>query len=64
MAVQLVLNGKSRISVCNAIDKVLLHRNIPDLKIKVKELIDQPCPKRDRGVGPSGGRPTRQSVSR
>ncbi len=41
MAIQLVLNGKSRISVCNAIDKVLLHRNLPDLKVKLNGLIDQ-----------------------
>jgi glutamate-5-semialdehyde dehydrogenase len=41
MAVQLVLNGKSRISVCNAIDKVLLHRDLPSLTVKVSELIDQ-----------------------
>lgn len=41
MAVQLVLNGKSRISVCNAIDKVLLHKNLPNLKVKLNGLIDQ-----------------------
>lgn len=41
MAIQLVLNGKSRISVCNAIDKVLLHKNLPNLKVKLNGLIDQ-----------------------
>ncbi len=45
MAIRLVLNGKSRISVCNATDKVLLHRNLPDLKVKLNGLIDQLSPK-------------------
>lgn len=41
MATRLVLNGKKRISVCNAIDKVLLNRGLPHLKDKVEELIDK-----------------------
>ncbi len=41
MAIQLVLNGKSRISVCNATDKVLFHRDLPNLKAKVNKLIDK-----------------------
>ena len=41
MAVQLVLNGKKRISVCNAIDKVLLNKNLPGLNAKIKELTEQ-----------------------
>lgn len=40
MAIQLVLNGKKRISVCNAIDKVLLNKGLPGLKSRVSELID------------------------
>ncbi len=40
MATRLVLNGKKRISVCNAIDKVLLNRGLPELKIKINKLID------------------------
>ncbi|MFY0624762.1 MAG: glutamate-5-semialdehyde dehydrogenase [Reichenbachiella sp.] len=31
MALNLILNGKSRLSVCNAVDKVLFHREIPGL---------------------------------
>lgn len=31
MAYELILNGKSRLSVCNAIDKVLFHKDIPGL---------------------------------
>lgn len=31
MALQLILNGKSRLSVCNAIDKVLFNKNISGL---------------------------------
>ena len=39
MAKRLVINGKSRLSVCNAIDKVLLNKNIPELAEREKELI-------------------------
>lgn len=39
MAMDLVLNGKSRLSVCNAIDKVLFHSSIPDLRAKIKALL-------------------------
>lgn len=39
MAMDLVLNGKSRLSVCNAIDKVLFHSSIPDLRAKIKGLL-------------------------
>ncbi|MGI6573669.1 MAG: glutamate-5-semialdehyde dehydrogenase [Fermentimonas sp.] len=46
MAIQLVLNGKSRISVCNATDKVLLQKDIPNLKAKINDLIDQLVQKR------------------
>ncbi len=41
MAIRLVLNGKKRISVCNAIDKVLLHKGIPDLQEKISDLVSQ-----------------------
>lgn len=41
MAVQLALNGKKRISVCNAIDKVLLNKNLAGLEEKVNELVGQ-----------------------
>jgi len=30
MAIRIILNGKSRLSVCNALDKVLIHKNLPD----------------------------------
>lgn len=39
MAIGLVVNGKSRLSVCNAIDKVLFNTNIPDLRTKILSLI-------------------------
>lgn len=39
MAIRLVLNGKKRISVCNAIDKVLLHKNIGKLEEKLSDLV-------------------------
>ena len=38
MAKQIVLNGKSRISVCNALDKVIFDKNLPDLQAKIAEL--------------------------
>ncbi len=40
MAINIVLDGKQRLSVCNALDKILIDENIPDLKIKVKQLIN------------------------
>lgn len=40
MAQQVVLNGKSRLSVCNATDKVLFNKNIPALKEKMQGFID------------------------
>lgn len=39
MAIRLVLNGKKRISVCNAIDKVLLHRSLDQLEEKLADLV-------------------------
>lgn len=39
-ALKIVLNGKSRLSVCNALDKVLIDENLPDLSAKVIQLID------------------------
>lgn len=39
MAVDVILNGKSRLSVCNATDKVLLNTNIPDFKAKAEMLV-------------------------
>lgn len=39
MAQQIILNGKSRLSVCNALDKVLVNRHLPDLNNRISELI-------------------------
>ena len=41
MAIRLVVNGKKRISVCNAIDKVLIHNDLPQLKEKVNLLVER-----------------------
>ncbi|HBG57461.1 MAG TPA: glutamate-5-semialdehyde dehydrogenase [Porphyromonadaceae bacterium] len=38
MAVRLVINGKKRISVCNAIDKVAMSRQLPELRKKITML--------------------------
>ena len=40
MATNLILNGKERLSVCNALDKVLFHKSIPQLKEKIAQLLD------------------------
>lgn len=39
MALNIVLDGKSRLSVCNALDKVLINANIPDFETKLNRLI-------------------------
>jgi glutamate-5-semialdehyde dehydrogenase len=39
MAIKLVLNGKKRISVCNAIDKVLIHKSLRNIKDKINNLV-------------------------
>lgn len=37
-ALKIVLNGKSRLSVCNALDKVLLDEKLPDLESRIAEI--------------------------
>jgi glutamate-5-semialdehyde dehydrogenase len=39
MAIRLVINGKKRISVCNAIDKVVINQYLPELQEKVRQLV-------------------------
>ena len=39
MALKIVLDGKSRLSVCNALDKVLIDAKLPNLGIRVLEMI-------------------------
>lgn len=41
MAISLILNGKQRISVCNAIDKVLINKNLPDLQKNLDDFVAQ-----------------------
>lgn len=40
MVIDIALNGKKRISVCNALDKILLHKNIPLLHENISQLVD------------------------
>ncbi len=40
MALEIILDGKSRLSVCNALDKVLIDEKLPDLEKKVGRIID------------------------
>jgi glutamate-5-semialdehyde dehydrogenase len=39
MAQNIIINGKSRLSVCNAIDKVLFNINTENLKTKIEQLL-------------------------
>jgi glutamate-5-semialdehyde dehydrogenase len=39
MAVRIILNGKKRISVCNALDKVLIDENLPNIQDKIAQLV-------------------------
>ncbi|MBK9527938.1 MAG: glutamate-5-semialdehyde dehydrogenase [Acidobacteria bacterium] len=39
MALNIIVNGKQRLSVCNALDKILINQDLPDLKEKVSHLI-------------------------
>lgn len=39
-ALEIILNGKSRLSVCNALDKVLLDEKLPDLAEKIDQIVD------------------------
>ena len=40
MALEIILDGKSRLSVCNALDKVLIDEKLPDLEKKIGRIID------------------------
>ncbi len=39
MASQIIQNGKSRLSVCNAVDKVLLHETMPNVAENITRLV-------------------------
>jgi glutamate-5-semialdehyde dehydrogenase len=41
MAISIALNGKSRLSVCNALDKVLIHKDLTDLERQIYALADR-----------------------
>lgn len=41
IAIDVIMNGKSKISACNAIDKVLIDENLPNKKDFVKNLISK-----------------------
>jgi len=40
-AARLIINGKKRISVCNALDKVLVNENLPELAEKISDFVSQ-----------------------
>ncbi len=39
-ALRIILDGKSRLSVCNALDKVLIDEKLPELAEKVDQIVD------------------------
>lgn len=39
MAIKIAVNGKQRLSVCNALDKILINADLPDLDAKTLQLI-------------------------
>lgn len=39
MAVKIAVNGKQRLSVCNALDKILINADLPDLDAAISQLI-------------------------
>ena len=41
IAIDVILNGKSKISACNAIDKVLIDKNLPDKKDFIHKLLSK-----------------------
>ncbi|WP_439127409.1 glutamate-5-semialdehyde dehydrogenase, partial [Polaribacter sp.] len=41
IAIDVILNGKSKISACNAVDKVLIDENLPDKKGFINQLIEK-----------------------
>lgn len=47
MASRIAIDGKSRLSVCNALDKVLFDRGLPDLDLQIRKLAGE---FRDRGI--------------
>ena len=53
-AIRIIINGKQRISVCNALDKVLIDENIPDLEQKIHRLTDELLQKNIEIVGDEG----------
>ena len=40
MAIQLIIDGKKRLSVCNAVDKVLVNKQLEGLEAKVELLTE------------------------
>ena len=38
MALKIAIDGKSRLSVCNALDKILIHKDLPDIESRIRKL--------------------------
>ncbi len=62
-AINIVLDGKSRLSVCNALDKVLIDRNLPNLEQNVARIISALLDKGIEVIGDGSIRQINDSVS-
>ncbi len=40
MALKIALDGKTRLSVCNALDKILIHKDLPELELHAQKMAD------------------------
>jgi glutamate-5-semialdehyde dehydrogenase len=40
MSLKIALDGKTRLSVCNALDKILIHKDLPDMESRVRKLAE------------------------
>ncbi len=57
MALKIALDGKTRLSVCNALDKILIHCEWPDLEARVRKLEGD---FHDMGIEVFGDEPVRE----
>ena len=61
MAARLIVNGKRRVSVCNALDKVLVNENLPELAKKLSGFVSQ---LQDKGIEVWGDKKSASACAR
>ena len=62
MAVAIAVDGKQRLSVCNALDKILIHKDLSGYSVKAKQLIDALREKKIEVFGDSAVREIDDSI--